>query len=65
MWGRERGGSPEEYGRRERKEQEHASFVGRNGGNYTIILNILNQERNKGRRKVRKPKMQGMRGTFF
>ena len=47
------------------KSRSMQVLLGEMGDYYTIILNILNQERNKGRRKVRKPKMQGMRGTFF
>lgn len=51
------------YRRRER-EREKVEAV-EIGGIYAMILDIVNHERNKGRRKVREPEMQGMGATFF
>ena len=57
------------YRRRERERAEHGSLekveAVEIGGIYAMILDIVNHERNKGRRKVREPEMQGMGATFF
>ena len=57
------------YRRRERERAEHGSLekveAREIGWIYAMILDILNQQRNKGRRKVREPGMQAMGATFF
>lgn len=50
--------------RRREREREKVEAV-EIGGIYAMILDIVNHERNKGRRKVREPEMQGMGATFF